>query len=151
MQPQSHDPVRHTLLRSPVNAYESRNGILLALDGFRMKRPALPLALELCKRASNRLDILLLNPPKPSTLMLGAFLKNLEMAGIDYRLSSGEGELADQLPLYLQRFKYISCVLLDHMEQLDAKLNSTLEALRQRDYKILALLDRRSDLSIDKR
>lgn len=149
MQLQPNQRVRQTILRTPVSTNDTKNGILLALDGYRLERPALPLALDFCKRASRRLDILLLNPPKPSTLMLGKFLQNLETEGIDYRLSTGEGELADQLPLYLRRFKHISWVLLDHLEKLDLKLHLTLDSLRQSEYRILALLDRKNDLSID--
>jgi hypothetical protein len=141
MQPQLHDRLRHTLLRNPADTSDSQSGILLALDGHRLERPALPLALEYCKRAGKRLDILLLNPPKPATLMLGKFLQNLETAGIDYRLSSGEGELADQIPLYLRRYRSIQCVLLD---KLDAKLELALAALRQNEYSILPLVDRGS-------
>lgn len=146
MQPQSLDSARRVILHSPVKMSEYGNGILLALDGYRMERPALPLALEICKRNCKRLDILLLNSPKPSTLILGKFLQNLETADIDYRLSTGEGELADQLPLYLRRFKYISCVLLEYLEQLDVKLQMVLDAMRQKDYKILALPDRGRDI-----
>jgi hypothetical protein len=83
--------IRQTMLHGPGIAFGFKDGILLALDGLHLERPALPLALELCKRAGKRLDILLLNPPQPSTLMLGKFLLNLESEGIDYRLSTGEG------------------------------------------------------------
>jgi hypothetical protein len=150
MQPQLNDQPGHTLLRNPVNLTGSETGILLALDGHRLERPALPLALDYCKRAGKRLDILLLNPPKPSTLMLGKFLRNLEMAGIDYRLSSGEGELADQLPHYLRRYKSIKFVLLDKLDKLDVKLEMALAALRQNEYQIHALVDHGSERLISK-
>jgi hypothetical protein len=82
--------------------------------------------------------------------MLSKFLLNLETAGVDYRLSSGEGDLADQLPLYLRRFNYIKCVLLDQLDKLDVKLNLALAALRQKEYRILALLDITSDMLVGK-
>jgi len=147
---QTHECDRQIILRNPVNPPEPPKGILLALDGPRLQHLALPLALEICQSTSRRLDILLLNPPKPSTLMLSKFLLNLETAGVDYRLSSGEGDLADQLPLYLRRFNYIKCVLLDQLDKLDVKLNLALAALRQKEYRILALLDITSDMLVGK-
>jgi len=126
----------------PMKTTFPSNGMLLALDGRCLNRQALPLALQLCKRSGKRMDILLVNPPKPATLMLGKFLQDLEKEGIDYRLSSGEGDLADELSVYVHRFQHISFILLDYLEKWETRLNSTLNALRQEGYKVLTLLDR---------
>lgn len=134
--------------RNPLKSTFSSNGMLLALDGRCLDRLALPLALHLCKKSGKRLDILLLNPPKPATLMLGKFLQKLEIEGIDYRLTSGEGNLADELPLYVHRFQYISFVLLDCLDKWESMLHPTLDALRQEGYKILTLLDHESDMLV---
>ena len=128
----------HTLLRFPVNSSNANQGILLALDGLCLTKPVLPDVIQLCRRNGNRLDILLLNAPKPVTLMLGKLLRQLENDGIDYRLSSGEGALADELPLYLRRFKYISMVLLNCLDKWDTRLHATLDALNMDGYKVLA-------------
>jgi hypothetical protein len=133
-----------------VNAIFPGNGMLLALDGRCLDRQALPLALQLCKRYGKRLDILLVNPPKPATLMLGQFLQKLEIEGIDYRLSSGEGDLADELPLYLHRFQAISFILLDCLDKWEAMLHPTLDGLRREGYKVLTLLDREHDVLVSK-
>ncbi|OYY94920.1 MAG: hypothetical protein B7Y41_05010 [Hydrogenophilales bacterium 28-61-23] len=122
--------------------------MLLALDGRCLDRLALPLAFQLCQQSGRRLDILLLNPPKPATLMLGQLLQKLETEGIDYRLTSGEGDLADELPLYLHRFQTISFVLMDCLDKWEAMLQPTLAALRQEGYKILTLLDREKEVLI---
>ena len=129
-----------TVLRLPVKSSNANQGVLLALDGLCLERPALPDTLHLCRSNGNRLDILLLNAPRPATLMLGKLLRQLEKEGIDYRLSSGEGALADELPLYLHRFKYISFVLLNCLNNWDTRLHATLDALRQDGYKVMTRL-----------
>lgn len=129
-----------TVLRIPVKSSNANQGILLALDGLCLERPALPHVLELCRNNGNRLDILLLNAPKPATLMLGKLLLQLEKEGIDYRLSSSEGALADELPLYLHRFKYVSFVLLNCLDKWDIRLHATLNALSLDGYKVLTRL-----------
>ena len=111
-----------------------------------MDRLALPLALQICRRHGSRLDILLLNSPKPATFVLGQFLQQLEAAGIDYRLSSGEGNLANELPLYLRRFRYISSVVLDCLDKWETSHKPMLGALRQEGYQVLTLLDRQNNI-----
>lgn len=129
-----------TVLRVPVNSSTANQGILLALDGLCLEQPALPHVLHLCRSNGNRLDILLLNAPKPVTLMLGKLLLQLEKEGIDYRLSSGDGALADELPVYLHRFKYISFVLLNCLDKWDTRLHATLHTLSRDGYKVLTRL-----------
>lgn len=132
---------RQTFLRSPLKNMVASTGMLLALDGFCLERPAFPRALQHCRRAGSRLDILLLNPPKPATLMLGRFLQTLEEERIDYRLSTGEGDLADELPHYLHRFKDISIILLGCDDRERKRLHPTLDVLRLEGYKVMALRD----------
>jgi hypothetical protein len=126
------------------------NGILLALDGHCLERQAIPRALQFCRQTGRRLDILLVNPPKPATLMLGKLLQQLEKEGIDYRLTSGEGNLAQEIPLYLHRFKNISFVLLDCLDKWEDILHPTLDVLRLEGYKVLTLLDRVNDVLVSK-
>lgn len=127
----------HTILRVPVKTSNASRGILLALDGHCLVQPALPDVIQLCRTNGNHLDILLLNAPKPVTLMLGKLLRQLEKEGIDYRLSSGEGVLADELPVYLRRFKHISLVLLNCLDKWDTRLHATLDTLIVDGYKVL--------------
>jgi len=137
-----------TALRMPVKSTIASNGILLALDGHCLDRQAIPRALQFCRQTGKRLDILLVNPPQPATLMLGKLLQQLEREGIDYRLTSGEGDLAVELPIYLHRFKYIAFILLDCLDKWEAMLHPTLELLRREGYKVLTLLDGENDLLI---
>ncbi len=139
MQTRSLERGRQTVMRLPVKSVTASNGILLALDGHCLERQVIPRALQYCRKHGKRLDILMVNPPKPATLMLGTLLLQLERDGIDYRLTSGEGDLADELLLYLHRFKYISFVLLDCLDKWEAMLEPTLVALRLEGYRILAL------------
>lgn len=136
---------RPATIRNPAKWTFPTNGLLLALDGRCLDRLALPIAVRLCQRYGKRLDILLVNPPKPATLMLGKFLLELEEEGVEYRLTSTEGTLAEELPLYVHHFDNISIVLLDCLDKWEARLHSTLEALRQEGYRVLTLLDRESD------
>jgi hypothetical protein len=138
--PETMQRCSQTVLRLPVKSSNANLGILLALDGLCLEPPALPDTLQLCRSHGNRLDILLLNAPKPATLILGKLLRQLEKEGIDYRLSGGEGALADELPVYLHRFKYISFVVLNCLDKWDARLHTTLHALSLEGYKVLTKL-----------
>jgi hypothetical protein len=140
---QARNPMKrcsHTVLRVPANSSNANRGILLALDGLCLEQPALPDVLKLCRSNGSRLDILLLNSPKPVTLMLGKLLQQLEREGIDYRLSSGEGTLADAVPAYLHRFKYISWVLINCFDKWDTRLHAMLDTLNLDGYKVLTRL-----------
>lgn len=117
------------------------HGMLLALDGRHLDRAALPLASQVCRPVGKRLDILLVNPPKPATLLLWPLLQELEREGIDYRLTSCEGELADELTHYVHRFRHISCILLDRLDTRLAGLHPALQALRREGYEVLTLRD----------
>ncbi len=117
------------------------HGRLLALDGRHLDRAALPRALQVCRPVEKRLDILLVNPPKPATLLLWPFLQELEREGIDYRLTSCDGELADELTRYVHRFRHISCILLDRQDACLAGLHPALQALRLEGYEVLTLRD----------
>lgn len=139
------EPGRAASARSPAKPAVPANGILLALDGRCLERPALPLALQLCRQRGKRLDILLLNPPRPATWMLGQFLQRLEEENVDYRLTSMEGELADELPRYVHRFRSISVILLDCLGKWGSKRHPTLSALSQEGYQVRVLLDREQD------
>jgi len=146
MQTRPQERARQIVLRLPVKASAPRNGILLALDGNCLERQAIPHALQFCRQTGKRLDILLVNPPKPATLMLGKLLQQLEKEGIDYRLTSGDGDLADEIPLYLRRFQSISFVLMDCLDKWETILHPTLDALRRDGYQVLTLLDRENGL-----
>jgi hypothetical protein len=115
------------------------HGMLLALDGRHLDRAFLPLAVQVCRPVGKRLDILLVNPLKPATLMLWPFLQELEREGIDYRLTSCEGELAEELTHYVHRFRHISCILLDRLDARHTGLHPALHALRQEGYEVLTL------------
>lgn len=139
---------RQTVLHLPVKTIPPSNGILLALDGHCLERQAIPRALQFCRQTGKRLDILLVNPPKPVTLMLGKLLQQLEREGIDYRLTSGEGSLADELLLYVHRFQHISFILLDCLDKWEAMQQPTLDTLRQEGYTVLTLLDRENEVLV---
>lgn len=119
------------------------HGMLLALDGRCVERLALPVAVELCRGTSERLDILITNPPKAATFLLGGFLMELERHGIDYRLTSSERELHEELVHYVHRFRHVALILLDCLEHWDDQHHATLDSLRSEGYRVISLLDQR--------
>lgn len=118
-------------------------GMLLALDGRCVERLALPVAVQMCRGSSQRLDILITNPPKAATSLLGGFLMELERHGIDYRLTSTERELHEELVHYVHRFRYVSLILLDCLEHWGDRHLATLDSLRSEGYRVITLLEHR--------
>jgi len=107
--------------------------VLLALDGRHVTAELQLAALKCCIQFSNRLDILLLNPPKPPTFLLGSLLLRLEHSGIDYRMTSGEGDLGAEVLRYLQRFQSIDLVIVDSMSALERCLDAQQRMAPYRD------------------
>jgi len=85
-------------------------------------------------RLTDRLDILLVNPPKAATSLLCGLLLRLEHSGIDYRLVSFEGVLGNEILHYLHRYQGITTVLVDSLAPLDRTIGSALAQLRAQGY-----------------
>lgn len=99
--------------------------ILLALDGHALARelPARVLRHCLCQR----LDILLINPPREPTSILAVLLLRLEHSGIDYRMASSHGQMGEEVLRYLACYPGIQAVALADSAQLDAESNRLIE------------------------
>ena len=67
----------------------------------------------------------------------------LERHGIDYRLTSTERELHEELVHYVHRFRYVSMILLDCLAHWDNRRHATLDSLRSEGYRVISLLDHR--------
>ncbi len=128
---------------SGPSAKVERRGMLLALDGRCLERLALPFAVQLSRGSAHRLEILIANPPKAATSLLGGFLMELERQGVDYRLTSTEKPLYDELVHYVHRFRHVSVILLDCLEHWDEAHNATLDSLRAEGYRVISLIDHR--------
>lgn len=115
--------------------------VLLALDGAGLSRELLNAALPCCLRLTDRVDILVVNPPKATTFLLGGLLTRLERYGVDYRLTSAEGSLADEVVSYLRRFQGIKTVVVDKLWQWEAVMGPALQVLRRDGYRFITLLD----------
>jgi len=113
--------------------------VLLALDGLRLTPEILAAALKQCVQLTDRLDILLVNPPKAPTYLLGSLLLRLEHSGIDYRLASTEGNLGDEVVDYLHRFLGITLVIVDSLPSLEQALGSSLLELCRKGYRFISL------------
>ncbi len=124
-------------------AWSGGRGVLLALDGRCLERLALPLAVEFCRGESRRLDILISHPPRPTFSLLGSFLMELERQGIDYRLTSSEKDLREELAHYLCRFRHVSVILVDCLENWDEDHIGALEVLRAKGYRVVSLAQHR--------
>jgi hypothetical protein len=98
--------------------------VLLALDGRNLSPELKLAALKRCVQFCNRLDILLLNSPKSPTFLLAGLLLRLEHSGIDYRLTSSEGDFGAEVTRYLQRYQSIDLVMVDTMSALQRCLEA---------------------------
>lgn len=138
--------MQHSTLERPPEQSSAKpdgQGMLLALDGRCVERLALPVAIQVCRGSNRRLDILITNPPKAATTLLGTFLMDLERHAIDYRLTSTESDLGEELVHYVRRFQYVSVILLDCLEHWDGEYAPTLDSLRSEGYRVISLLDHR--------
>ena len=85
---------------------------LLALDGEFLPPSLLTEAQANCLQFADRVDILMVNPPKTPTTVLCGLLLKLEQAGVDYRLTFASGKLGEQITRYLKRFLGIQLVIM---------------------------------------
>jgi hypothetical protein len=66
-------------------------------------------------------------------------LLRLEHSGIDYRMTSGEGDLAAEVLRYLQRFQSIDLVIVDSLSALEQCLEFQWLALNQKAHRFISL------------
>lgn len=109
---------------------------LLALDGGRLKRETLPYVVQLCSQITRRMDILLASSPQEPLHILGKFLQKLEDAGIDYRLTSVEGSLAEEMVRYVQKRRQISVVLVGSDKEGSEQMDAAFGRLREMGYPV---------------
>lgn len=133
-----------TVLPRPEQAAAGRSlgkGVaLLALDGERLKRETLSSVVQLCRQITHRMDILMISPSKEPLQALGKFLQALESAGIDYRLTSTEGDLEEETLRYVQRRRQISVVLIGSDRERTDKMDETFGRLREMGYPVGVLM-----------
>lgn len=127
----------------PAPALKTGECVLLALDGRCMERHALPVTLQLCGGCARRLDILVAFPPRPAPSLLAGFLMDLELHGLDYRLTTTDRELSLELVTYVHQAPYVSVVLLDCLDHWDRGRDPVLASLRSQGYRVVSLLDHR--------
>jgi hypothetical protein len=109
--------------------------VLLSLDGGHLSPLLLSTVPAYCVPFTDRLDILLVNPPKSPPSLLAGLLMRLEHSGIDYRLVSCDGELGEQVLDYLKRFAGITMVLVDNLSSLEQSIGSTMAKMRKVGYR----------------
>jgi len=113
--------------------------VLLAVDGRHLSAEFQLDALKCCVQFCNRLDILLLNSPKSPTFLLAGLLLRLEHSGIDYRLTSSEGDLGAEVIRYLQRFQSIGLVIVDGPPALELCLQVQRQAAHRKACRYISL------------
>lgn len=113
--------------------------VLLALDGAHLTPEVLSAALARCVPLTDRLDILLVNPPTAPASQLRGLLLKLEHSGIDYRLASTDGNLGDQVMNYLRRFLGITMVIVDTLPPLEQALGPAMAELIRQGYRFIDL------------
>jgi len=112
---------------------------LLALNGHCIETLALPTVVQLFHCTPPRLDILVTNSPKAATTLLGSLLMELERHGIDYRLTSTEGNLTQEMLHYVRRVQCSSVILVDCLETCEDE--PILYSLRREGYRITRVLN----------
>jgi hypothetical protein len=115
--------------------------VLLALDANRLSAEALLTSVPGIHRLTDRVDILVVNPDRPPTALLGGLLARLERWGVDYRLTSAEGVLEEEVAQYLRRFPGISTVVVDR-RRLETEGSAGMVAdLERQGHRIIGLSD----------
>lgn len=121
---------------TPAPAREKPGVALLLLDGKRLEKAVLPSAVPICRQAGHRLDILMAAPPKEPLHLLGQFLQLLEGSGIDYRLSSAEGDLLQEAVRYVQKHRQIRMVLIGANRKPSRELDAVAQQMRELGYPV---------------
>lgn len=119
----------------PVHPYR----LLLALDGTRLNREILALALDHCSALSQRIDVLVTTPDHASAAMLREFLNRQAEQNIEIRLTITEDDLANQVDQYMRRFPGIKTVVTDDLDGWLGQLGPTMERLRRDGYRFICL------------
>ena len=130
-------PATQATARPPVPY--PRHRVLLALDCGGITPKGLSTALKHFLQFTDRLDILLVNPPAAPTSLLCGLLLNLEEYCIDYRLTSTEGDLGEQVLLYLKRFLSISMVLVDRLSPLERTISVAMKRMCSEGYRFVPI------------
>jgi hypothetical protein len=112
---------------------------LLALDGAFLPPSLLKEAQANCLQFADRVDILMVNPPKTPIAVLCELLLKLEQAGIDYRLTFANGRLGDQITRYLRRFLGIRLVIMKAPRDLVSTVSMDLAGLLDRGVRFVSL------------
>jgi hypothetical protein len=117
----------------------SKHRSLLALDGQDLNRDLLKAAQAHCLQLSNRVDILLTNPPAAPTSVLCELLIGLEKAGVDYRLTVAEGSLSHHVSQYLRRFLGITLIMVTASQSLGSDWRIKSAHYSQQGYRLVTL------------
>jgi hypothetical protein len=138
----AHPPLKR-LVQSGVESQTSfpNSRVLLALDGHFLTPGVLATAHACCGQLTDRLDILLVNSPKPPTSLLWRLLLSLEHANIDYRLTGSDGDLSEHILTYLHRFPSITRVLVQNLQSLEEALGARMTGLLSKGYRFIVLAD----------
>ncbi|MDD5390902.1 MAG: universal stress protein [Gallionellaceae bacterium] len=113
--------------------------VLLALDGNSVTQTLLETALRCCVQLTDRLDILLVNSPATPIALLKGLLIRLEHSGIDYRLASTDGVMADEVNSYLRRFLGITIVVIDNLSSLTVNQGQPPRQMQDSGHQIISL------------
>lgn len=145
-------PFNHTVasaksstLNTTGQPARSRMRCLLALDGVALTPRIISAAETKCLNGASRVDILLINSPKAPEAVLHKLLISLEGMGVDYRLTTADGELADLVSQYLRRHKGITQVMIPTLPALGNEWEVKVADLRYQGYRFCTLMGLKDD------
>jgi hypothetical protein len=115
--------------------------VLLALNGQGLTREILDAALRRCLLLNLRLDILVSDPPRPIASLLAVLLLQLEHSGVDYRIASTSGNLAEAVLRYLRRYRGPFTIIVDSLDQFAGLPEPGLKGLRDEGHRFVVLTE----------
>lgn len=132
--------VKPATLNATGQTARTRVRCLLALDGGALTPRVITAAEAKCLNGASRVDILLVNSPRAPEAVLHKLLISLEDMGVDYRLTTADGELADLVSQYLRRHKGITQVMIPTLPALGKEWEVKVADLRYQGYRFCTLM-----------
>lgn len=113
--------------------------VLLALDGSRLTRDVLALALDRCSDLAKRIDVLLVKPTHEAISLVRDFLFHLNQRDIPCRLTLIGGHLAQEVARYMKRYPDISTVVTHNQANWPVDMEPVMEKLLVAGYRFVFL------------
>lgn len=113
---------------------------LLALDAAALSPKVISMAEAKCVNGADRIDILLVNSPRAPEAVLHRLLISLEGMEVDYKITTGDGELGSHIAQYLRRHKGINQIMVTTLPSLGTGWEVKVSDLRYQGFRFCTLM-----------